>query len=95
MLIEKGADIRVKGQKGRSLLMDAAFFDRLEVAGLLIAKGADVQEKDEGGATALRFALGGGHDSVARLLMQHGAKPGSKQEEMWAARLRTRKAINP
>ena len=88
LLIEKGADIGVKIWPEESILMNAAFYDQLQVAKLLIARGVNVNEKDSRGNTALGTALANGHDELARFLIEHGAKPSSKQEEQRAAMLR-------
>ena len=56
LLIEKGADIHVKTNDGRSPLQDVIGYGRTEVVNLLIEKGADIHVKDNNVATPLYLA---------------------------------------
>ena len=73
LLIEKGEDVNVKDNRGRTLLHIAVGGDKVEVAALLIEKGADVNVKDNRGRTLLHIAVGGDKVEVAALLIEKGA----------------------
>jgi hypothetical protein len=74
-LIERGADPKIRGQRGLTALMMAAAAARPNpaIVKYLIDKGADVQAHDEAGRTALDWALMQGETDVARLLRDAGA----------------------
>ena len=74
VLLEHGADIHAKNNKGRTALMVAAKNDYLNFAKVLIQKGARVNETDRKGQTALIHAAWKGHLSFIKFLMEHGGK---------------------
>ena len=73
--IERGADVTVKDQKSRTVLMMAAVSEKIspELVQLLIERGADVQSKDPDGLSALDFARRLGHTPVVDVLAGAGA----------------------
>ena len=84
--IARGADIKVKDTKSRTVLMRAAIVDTMpaEVVQLLVDQGADLHEKTEDGLTALDFARRLGRTAVVDALVKAGATSGSVEP---AARL--------
>jgi ankyrin repeat protein len=73
-LLQSGASVNGCDSDGRTALMDAAAWGRLESAQVLISHGADVNARDSGGNTALRFARMNKHRTLVRLLRQHSAR---------------------
>ena len=56
LLVERGAQLDLVDDRGRSALMTAAQRDHAEIATLLIERGADVTRADRQGMTALELA---------------------------------------
>ena len=69
-LVQKGADVNVRGGKGETALHTAAFLGQYEVAELLVQKGADVNAKNEDGKTPISSTMAdwGTTEFVASLL---------------------------
>ena len=79
LLITKGADVNVKGNRtGSTPLHRAALGDRKEIAELLIAAGADVNAKNDFGSTPLDWAVDEDNTETANLLRKHGGKTGEE-----------------
>ncbi len=75
-LLERGAAINKQNCKGRTALMQAAFYDKAEAMICLIEAGADVNIQDSEGNTALTlFMIKGTKDFIyiIRLLIREGA----------------------
>ena len=70
LLLERGAEINAKDNRGHTALMNAAGSDRAtpEVVKLLLEKGADPAMKDHRGDTAIDFARRRGDAAVMKLL---------------------------
>ena len=75
LLIDKGADVNVKGTGGLTPLHIAK---TKEITELLITNGADVNAKSNGGGTPLHQAAGNSHKEVAQLLISKGADVNAK-----------------
>ena len=72
-LIDKGANINLKGSDGRTPLHFAARKGLKKIAALLINQGANVNEKDNYTITPLHEAAGWGHKEFVALLITNGA----------------------
>ena len=88
LLVDAGADVNAKSEKGTTPLHYATVFGHREVAELLIAKGSDVNAKSQDGYTPLDFAepsenrqppkVTTGKKETADLLRKHGGKTGEE-----------------
>lgn len=58
---------------GRTLLMNAACYGRVEIVKYLINHGANVNAKDNAGLTALHFAVKDANKGIITLLLDAGA----------------------
>ena len=91
-LIEKGADVSVKNDRGITPLHFAGTRGYKDIAELLISKGADVNAETKKGYTPLHWAAMDGHIKVADLLITGGANVNSNKTPIkatplyWAAR---------
>ncbi|MFB9081213.1 ankyrin repeat domain-containing protein [Deinococcus wulumuqiensis] len=56
LLLDHGADVESRGPTGRTALMFAAMFERLDIMELLVERGADLRARDEAGTTPLDAA---------------------------------------
>ena len=77
LLRHNGADLHIRGQRGRNPLHAAAQSGSLEVVRILVKYDpADINARDDGGWTPLFEASGGRHfktGSVVQFLLEHGA----------------------
>lgn len=74
VLVDRGADVCLRGPDGFSPLMIAAGLGQSQIVELLLTAGADVHTLDPRmGATALHKAAQSGNPDVAALLLAHGA----------------------
>jgi len=74
VLMERGADVDIRGEYGETALMAAAENGKLDLVRLLVEAGADVNAQHEGGWTALAWAEAEGHTEVVEYLREHGAR---------------------
>ncbi len=77
-LIQQGADVDVKVNYGLTALLNASYWGREDVVGILLENGADVHHKDNCGETALMRASYCGHKGVVKLLLENGADVNEK-----------------
>lgn len=68
LLLEHGAAVDGVGPDGRTALMFAAMFDRVEVVEALLRHGASPERRDGGGARAVDLAQAMGAERAARVL---------------------------
>lgn len=76
LLIEKGADVKVKAKDGTTVLWPLITKDEkevLDIVKLVLSKGAEVDPEIEGGRTPLMFAAMMGNLNMAKLLIENGA----------------------
>jgi uncharacterized protein len=74
-LIQRGADVNLPDQRGRSPLIVAVLMNHIDAVGQLLAAGADVNYQDHHGATALFYAAEAGLLDLTELLVKRGADP--------------------
>eukprot|EP00919_Chromeraceae_sp_WS-2016_P003590 GHVR01008694.1.p1 GENE.GHVR01008694.1~~GHVR01008694.1.p1 ORF type:complete len:123 (+),score=13.34 GHVR01008694.1:185-553(+) len=74
LLIDIGANVNAKDNKGITPLIVASIEGHLDVIKLLIDKGADVNDRDNIGTTPLICASNKGHLAVVQLLIDKGAE---------------------
>jgi len=72
LLIENGARIDIRDNRGISVLMHAARTGNLAVVKTLVANGADIHEHSPRGITALYAASLNGHAGVVEFLLRQG-----------------------
>ncbi len=82
-LIEKGADVDVRGDISWTPLHLAAQAGAKDVAELLLAKGATVDPRDANRRSPLHLAAHEGHLAIVELLLAKGADVNAKQEAHW------------
>ena len=76
ILLESGADVNAKDNRGKTALMYATEYeyDSDDVAELLLAAGAYINAKDKDGKTALMYATFNEATKIAELLEAAGAR---------------------
>lgn len=85
LLVEAGAAVDAKGDKGRTLLSLAAGTGQGGIVELLLSKGADANGRDADGKTALMWAANIGFADIVRLLLNAGADPSIAADDGWTA----------
>ncbi|KAI9670483.1 MAG: hypothetical protein M1817_004350 [Caeruleum heppii] len=73
LLLDGGADIEAKNDRGSTALMHALDHEDVATAQLLLEQGADCEVADEEGDTLLLRAVRKGHSKTARFLLDAGA----------------------
>ena len=74
-LVEQGADVTTRQGDGATALHWAAYWDEVELAGLLIDAGADVNAANDLGVTPLWAAAENGSAAMTQGLLEAGADP--------------------
>jgi ankyrin repeat protein len=64
LLLDRGADIEIKGMHDKTALIWAAEGGKAEAVALLVERGADVKAKDRYGLTAAEQAKSRGYDHI-------------------------------
>ena len=72
LLLERGADVRLRDSGGRTPLHSASINGSVRLAEMILVRGADINAKDNAGKTPLAMAEERGHQEVADLLRRHG-----------------------
>lgn len=70
-LIDKGADVNLKNDYGRTALMLAAKYGQADMVELLLENGANVNAKDNNGRAALDYAYQSEHQQIASLIKEY------------------------
>ena len=73
MLMENGADVDRRNDRGQTPLGGVAFKGYEEIVALLLEHGADIDADNGGGMTPLMFAAMFGRTKVVEQLKAHGA----------------------
>ncbi|HEX9341346.1 MAG TPA: ankyrin repeat domain-containing protein [Thermoplasmata archaeon] len=84
-LIQRGADLEAKDERGYSALILAAFKGRTAVLRTLLEGGADAKAQDRHGNGALMFAAQWGDLEAAKLLLAAGADIGARGQNGYTA----------
>lgn len=72
-LLDRGANIDLTNELGRTTLMDVAFKGDEEICKLLLERGANLRILDIDGRTAIDVAIERGHQSIVDMLKGWGA----------------------
>ncbi|CAI7613127.1 unnamed protein product [Penicillium viridicatum] len=73
LLLERGADVNVRGGDYGNALQAACFGGHDKIAQKLLERGADVNAQDGYYGNALQVSCDRGHDKVAQMLLEQGA----------------------
>jgi ankyrin repeat protein len=76
-LLDQGANVNARDERGRSALTEAAFNGNASVIKELILRGAELNAPSDEG-TALDIAINTKHEEAAELLKHYGAKSASE-----------------
>ncbi len=77
MLLENGADVNAKCEKGLTALMVACIKGNINIVNLLLEKGADVNAKiNDFHCSSLFYAIQNGHTKIMQILIAAGEAPG-------------------
>jgi len=79
-LLKAGADPNAVTLSGFTVLMTAAWYNRIGIGRMLIQYGAKVKEPDKLGWTAFMLAIQKGHNEFAQMLVSNGADPNQVPE---------------
>ncbi len=83
-MLDAGVPVNLTGGAGDSLLILAAYHDRLETVQLLLARGADTGRVNDRGQTALGAAVFRRSEPVVRALLASGADPWLGRQSAYA-----------
>ena len=73
LLIEKGADVNIKGYSDMTPIMSASIGGNLEIVRLLYESGANINAIEKTDMDALMFASQSGHFEMVKYLLKNGA----------------------
>jgi hypothetical protein len=93
MLLEHGADVDRRNDRGQTPLGGAAFKGYEEIVALLLHHGADIDADNGGGMTPLMFAAMFGRVKVVAQLQAHGASLRSRNRFGISASLMVRLSL--
>ncbi len=83
-LLNKGANIKAKGNLGNTFLRNAAWGGNLNIVKLALEKGVNINEENNNHHSALYSAISENHEDVVLYLLEHGAKPIDNPESKWS-----------
>ena len=82
-------DLEKRDRDGRTLLINAAIYNRLDVVKYLVQKGADINTCDSIGNTPLHAAVLGNNTKIVQYLLKNGAEVDAKNNfgntPLWVA----------
>ena len=73
-LLDKGADLSLKGQYGRNLLHKASNGGNVAIIETMLSRGLDINSKDSNGHTALMIAAFSGKMEAVNYLLDKGSR---------------------
>ena len=73
-LLDAGADVDARDERGESALASAAFMNRYDAAAFLLERGADAAGENNDGVTPRRWAERNGNERIVELLSEAGAR---------------------
>ena len=73
-IVDAGADIDARDDRGESALASAAFMDRYDAAAFLLERGAEASGANDDGVTPRRWAERQGNGRIVELLSEAGAR---------------------
>ncbi len=82
-LIEKGADLDSKDDRGQSPLSKASEYGREAVVKLLLGRGMHLDSKDSFGKTPVSKASENGHEAIVRLCSKKKARMWTPKDNFW------------
>ena len=88
MLIARGADLNAQNESGKTAIMIAAFYGRLNFVRELRSNKASYDLKDISGMTPVFYAIDGGHSSVLEWMLDDGADANTISFNGWTPLLR-------
>ena len=81
-LLQRGANVNMRGEARATPLHAAAYYGRGEIAELLISYGADINAADDNGNTPLLIShTTPGESNPIRVLLKHGVNPNQLDKE--------------
>ena len=81
LLLEHGADVSARTNRGSTTLHVAASYGRVEVVRVLLEYGANLDAEDNKGRTPLHDAADNGRVEIVRMLLEHSADADLKDNE--------------
>lgn len=84
-LVQRGADVNLTFDNGKTPLMVAAKHGQSELVTALLASGADVNATTDNGGTALMFSAIRGDLPTIEVLLSHGADTNALAKFRWTA----------
>lgn len=66
-------DVNINDSSGRTLLIEASYYNRIEIVRCLIEKGANINAQDKNGYTALHIAAEKNFWELGKVLLDNGA----------------------
>ncbi len=85
VLLDRGADVNVATENGKTALMSAAKLGHRSLMEALLRGGADINAVNHNGGTALMYAALGGDLEAVRYLLKRGAKLDAASMTGWSA----------
>lgn len=85
VLLELGADVKIKNDDGNQALWLACFSENPELVSLLIDSGCDIDNANVNGVTPLMYTASSGKEKMVKLLIDAGANAHIKSPDDFTA----------